>query len=154
MGFSGASGVSLPVSIADGGTGQITAAAALAALGGAPLPALELQAATPESGYALINGTGTVISWTAPNDGNMHRFQIVGALIVTSAETGGEVEILFTPPGGTQQSKVFASPNVAPGTYNTTIQAGTIGPGTTVLLSQATALTAGAASVTGEIWGS
>lgn len=118
------------------------------------VPPLQLQATTGIGGFALQNATPTILSWTAPNDGNMHRFQIVGTLIVTSAETGGEVEILFTPPGGTQQAKVFASPNVAPGTYNATIQAGTIGPGTTVLLSQVTALTAGAASVTGEIWGS
>ena len=52
---------------------------------------LELQIATPYIGFTLVNGTPDIITWTAPNDGQLHRFEIYARLIVSSDMTGGAI---------------------------------------------------------------
>lgn len=116
---------------------------------------LAKQAATAVTGYALANVTGTIISWTAPNDGNLHRFMIFCAQSVMSAETGGTVLVMCTNPDGTA-----ASHQLYPGGSGTgDIQQSNpftrmVKAGTTVSITQTTALTGGAATMWAEIWGS
>lgn len=126
--------------------------------GGGPVATLALTrlAATAAAGYTLVNGTGTVISWTAPNDGLLHRVIIFATIDVTVTEVGGRIAVGYTMPDG-----------VAGYTYN--LSAGSQGVGydyslftpaplivkanTTVTISQSTALTSGAAKLWAEIWG-
>ncbi len=120
------------------------------------LGGLALQATTGPAGYALVNGTGTVISWTAPNDGNMHRFLVTASQHVTSAETGGQMKITLTTPDGYTNGSItlynggsgtgFAPPSQVP--------VGLIEAGTAVIVTQTSALASGAAVLWAEIWGS
>lgn len=184
-------GITLPVSIANGGTGQAAAAAAYNALspmtttgdmeydsaGGtaarlpigtagqmlgmaAGIPAwaagLTLLATTGAAGYTLVNGTGNILTWTAPSDGALHRVLTFANKHVSSAETGGQVQITVTLPDGTPGTgQLFA------GSQGTGWQTASgvalwafIQAGSTVTIKQSTALTAGTSVLWAELWGS
>jgi len=112
---------------------------------------LSLQATTGLAGFALQDATPTIISWTAPNDGNLHRFIVICSLDVSSAETGGAVSLVCTPPGvGVQTTSLYAGGLGTGPAYNT--QQRLVQPGTTVTVEQSSALTGGAATVWAEIW--
>ena len=189
---SGGSGVSNPVTVAQGGTGQTTANAGFAAL--APMttagdllienatpvparlaigtvnetlgisgsslpawqPALTQQAATVVGGYTMINGTGTIISWTTPNDSGLHVSFVFLYMNVSSATTGGNLNLLWTDPGGSAQNQVILSGTQGGGPHAST-QPGyciiPVGANQTVSIQQSSAMTAGAAKVWAEIWG-
>lgn len=126
---------------------------------GGPLggPMLQLQASTGAGGFALQNGTPNIVSWTAPNDGALHRFVIFLYMFVTSATTGGAISIVFTDPGGNAQSPVILSATQGGGAHGTTSQGFEVifaKAGTTVTISESSAMTAGAATVWAEIWAS
>jgi hypothetical protein len=119
---------------------------------------LQLVETTGLAGFALQNATPNILQWTAPNDGKLHWMIIATYIRVTSAETGGQVGLSWTDP---------ASQGVTTGLINGGRSAGAqgsdssnwsvniaIAPGTTVTLSQLTALTGGAATVWAEMWAS
>lgn len=119
-------------------------------------PVLQRQVTTPPAGYTLVNGTGTVIAWTAPNDGVQHRVQLFASLSVTATETGGTIIVSYTAPDGTSTSHtVYAAGQIA---VDVIVQGAPfaiiVKAGTTVTLSQSAALTAGASVLFAEIWGS
>jgi hypothetical protein len=145
-----------PLPLTQGGTGlsEATAAALLAALGAAPLPSLQLQAATPVAGYTLVNGTGTIISWAVPNDGAMHRVMLIMEMQVSNAETGGQINFTFNDPGGNVHSRTTLAGGLGAGFQTPAAQLWTVQANQTVTLTQATALTVGAAVLRAEIWGS
>jgi hypothetical protein len=186
-------GVALPVSVANGGTGQATAAAGYSALspmttagdmeyevaagtaarlpvgsagqvlgvsGGEPawLAGMTQQSTTGVNGYALVNGTGTILSWSAPNDGQMHTAMIIGIVGVTSAETGGQVNVQYTDMTGSAQNFVLVASGQAVGSvaFNNGLNRTMIllPAGSTLAVVQSAALTAGTAKVWAEIWGS
>jgi hypothetical protein len=123
-------------------------------LGNASGP-LALQAATPVSGFALVNGTPNILTWAAPNDGKLHRVMIFATLQVTSAETGGVVEITYFNPGGNFDSDGVFSGNLGNGPYPlSNVFPLTIQAGSAFSIKQSSALTAGAATLWAEIWGS
>jgi heme/copper-type cytochrome/quinol oxidase subunit 2 len=117
-------------------------------------PPLQLQATTGLPGFTLQNATPTILSWTAPNDGNMHRLWIFGELLVSSTQTGGAVNLNIVDPTSTPRVRSIWSGNVAAGfgIPNNGAQV-TIAPGTAVTLVQ-TAQTAGASVLYAELWGS
>ena len=100
---------------------------------------------TAPGGFALQNGTPVILSWTAPNDGQLHQAFVSATLVVTVAETGGQVFARWTSLGAAQVQTAF-NPNVGVGGafYNVVAL---VDPGTTIHLDQNTALTAGAANV-------
>jgi hypothetical protein len=120
---------------------------------GTALPAL--VATTGVGGFALQNATPTILSWTTPNDGNMHRYTVFGVLYVTSAQTGGVIQSESALPSGaaTLFRTVVAGAN-ADGEYPFNSACITTGPNQTVTLQQTSAQTAGAATLWAEIWGS
>lgn len=136
----------------DAATGITVASGAVVAEGTA---LMQKMAATPVGGFALQNGTPTVISWTASNDGVLHRVMVMASLLVTSAETGGIVNLsgALPSPGGTANDALFNGGASAGSSmsYNPGV---VIAPGSTVSVVQATALTAGAAILWAEIWAS
>lgn len=116
---------------------------------------LKLVATTGPNGYVLQNGTANILTWTAPNDGQLHRFMVFSTLDVFSAETGGAIGINYTVPGGGAQSHTFYAAGLAPAVPTSPAFPGlapAISPGTTVTLTQSSALTAGAATLWAEIW--
>jgi len=116
---------------------------------------LAQQAATAAAGFALQNATPTIISWTAPSDGNLHRVQIFASMSVGSAETGGTVSYEGTnPDGSTFVHTLFTGGNAGPGEVQPSAQLRIVKAGTTVSIVQTSALTSGAATVWAEIWGS
>jgi hypothetical protein len=119
--------------------------------------ALGLLASTGPAGFSLVNGTPSIVSWTAPSDGQLHRVMIFANMDVTSGPgiTGGNVSCSFTLPDGTTASLAtitggqgFAGFNFSMFQPNMMVRAGT-----TVTVSQSSALTAGAAVVWAELWG-
>jgi hypothetical protein len=129
--------------------GNVTAASLTATTG------LNLLAATPEAGYTLVNSTGNIITWTAPNDGNLHRFQIFSALHVTSNETGGTIAVSYTLPDGTTTLPTLFTASQSAGAISpATTFLRLMAPGSTVTIEQTSALSAGAAVMWAEIWGS
>lgn len=113
-----------------------------------------LLAANAFAGFSLQNGTPTILSWAAPNDGVMHRVHVMGTQHVTSAETGGTVNATCTLPDGTTGTfQLFAS-GAGGGAHNLSFESYLIAPNTTFSVVQGSALTAGAAKVWFELWGS
>lgn len=117
-----------------------------------PPAALNKQAATPAAGFALQNATPTIIQWTAPNDGQLHRVEVFLTVNVSSAETGGGIQWTYTDPAGGTKSVNMNGGGQAAGSYHD-LDGGVVGAGTTVSISQSSALTAGAANAYAEIWG-
>lgn len=115
---------------------------------------LQLQKATPVAGVALINGTQTIVSWTAPNDGQLHRVVLFTTRDVTSGETGGAETVSLVAPDGTVGGYTLSGGNAPTGVTSGTTQSWIIKAGTAFTLTQSSALTAGAAIRWAEIWGS
>lgn len=119
-------------------------------------PTLAKQVSTPAAGYALVNSTGTIISWTAPNDGQNHRVTLFASLSVTSTETGGQIVCSYTAPDGTSTSHTVYSAGQA--ATDVIVQGSPfsiiIRAGSTFSLIQNTALSVGASVLFAEIWGS
>jgi hypothetical protein len=118
-----------------------------------PPAAQKLLASTPVAGYTLVNGTGTIFSWTAPNDGALHRVTIAINQIVTSIETGGATGLTnLTSPNGAVHSPGLNAGGAGAGLTQLTssffVQAGT-----TVTFAQTSALTGGAAILWADLWG-
>lgn len=117
---------------------------------------LAKQAATPVTGYTLINGTGNIISWTAPNDGQLHRVILIAMKSTSVAETGGLISVNFTAPDSSTGTPGTINGGTSPGFQFP--QNGTnfaiIKAGTTYTVQQASALTAGASTLWAEIWAS
>ena len=117
-------------------------------------PALALLATTGAAGFALQNGTPTIMTWTAPNDGALHRVIVIGELLVSSNETGGQVSMNFTDPGGTGGRAVtLVAAAQSTGLAAVAFSARTVEANTAVTVTQ-TALTVGAAILYAELWGS
>lgn len=114
-------------------------------------------ATTGTAGFTLTNGTPNIISWTAPSDGAVHMFVCVSVAHVTSAETGGTVQVIYQSPitGVTNHFTQILAGGLGTdtnGQTGTTIFA-LVQPGATVTVQQTVALTAGAATVYAELWG-
>lgn len=125
-----------------------------AAMAGLTLPPLAPQvpgvvATTGTGGFALTNGTGTIMSWTAPADGRLHNATWSLIQQVTSAETGGVVVT------GISGKYTIGNSFVGGSTTGWSSSGTTVAvlPGDTFVINQATALTAGAATVYGTILG-
>jgi hypothetical protein len=120
-------------------------------------PIMGLLAATPVAGFPLVNGTPAIITWTAPNDGQLHRVLVVANADVTVITVGGAVGIGLTLPDGTVvANSIFPATQAVGhlnigGAGNATFP---VKPGSTVTLSQTSALTSGAEVVWAELWGS
>lgn len=118
------------------------------------VPAMNLLASTGAAGYTLVNGTGTILSWTAPADGNMHRVLLMYSQHVTSAETGGLIQLATVTPDGGAHSYTVQGGGSGTGFSQGSQTTYMVQSGSTVTLSQTSALTLGAAVFWAEIWGS
>lgn len=130
-------------------TGKITGGSF--ATGSIPVPTV--VAATPLGGFALQNATPSIISWTTPNDGQLHAVELSAMLIVSTAQTGGAVIISCTIGGQVKQLTIYGGGAAAGVFAQVSVITVECDPNTTVSLLQQTALTAGAANVYAEFIG-
>jgi hypothetical protein len=117
---------------------------------------VQLQATTGLGGVALINGAQNILTWTAPNDGLMHRFAVYGNFTVTVNGVGGQVNASFTDPAGNAQSRDLQDTYTGAPAFVDFYVHGfwTCAPNTTVTVRQINALTSGAVTLYAEIWAS
>jgi hypothetical protein len=110
------------------------------------------------SGYALVNGTGTIFSWTPPNDGQLHHFLLDLFLLVTSNTTGGDISLTFWDPADfSAHTEIILGGTQSVGPHGTTLQGYSNIPvpgGKPVTLAQTSAMTAGAATLWADLLGS
>lgn len=114
---------------------------------------LSVQATTGTTGFTLANGTSTVLSWTAPNDGLLHRVLVHAGLHVTSTETGGAISLTITQPDGSIYPATMYAGGSGSGAVSGVTIAHPVKAGTAVVIAQSSALTAGAAIMWAEILG-
>lgn len=108
---------------------------------------LDNVATTGAAGYTLINGTGAALTYTVPSDGALHCLIVVGAVVVTSTMTGGQIQMVTTT-GGTAKTTTISAGSFSNGTVTTTSSSTIpVDAGSTVTINQSTALTAGAAKL-------
>ena len=117
------------------------------------VPTLKASTGQSGTGYALVNGTGAIISWQVPNDGQQHRFKIYASLDVTSSETGGQINVTWTYPNGSNDGAILASGGQESGNNAVNEIDRIVESGSVITVKQQTALTLGAAILWAEIWG-
>lgn len=111
-------------------------------------------ATTGVAGYTLVNGTGTIFTWTAPNDGLLHRVFLISIKHVTVNETGGAIIANMTlPDGAASQPTIFGGGSTTGGVQGN-YTARLMQAGSTITVSQSSALTLGASVAWIELWGS
>jgi hypothetical protein len=113
---------------------------------------LALQATTPVAGYTLINGTGTIISYTSPNDGAIHPVAVFGGVRVTSTETGGAIQLSYTYPDGSATTDSLNAGGAGAGHNLFTARLALIEANTAFQINQSSALSSGAAVAWAQIW--
>lgn len=112
-----------------------------------------LAASTPLTGYTLVNATNTtMLSWTSPNDGQIHRLTLVFILHVTSSETGGAIAFNSFVPDGTAIGAVPVSAGGVVTGFGQFQREQLVGPNVTSTVVQTTALTVGAAVAWAQFW--
>lgn len=137
-----------------GGSNVVITAANLAAGNAGLLGLPVVQATTGTAGYTLVNGTGTILSWTAPNDGLLHRAAVSGSLFASALETGGNISLLYTDPGGNANTTAVWAGGLN-GANAGTAKFVSVKAGTAVTLQQTVALSAGGPSTLwAELWAS
>lgn len=104
---------------------------------------LAVVARTPAAGIALVNGTPNLLTWTTPNDGQIHTFMVSGGSNTTVAATGGAIQIQWTTFGVVQITQIDAGGHGV-GIFQIFLSPRMADPNTQVVISQQTALTAGA----------
>ena len=114
-----------------------------------------ITAETSATGVTLINGTQTILSVTAPNDGKVHILLAASSIkTVSSAITGGATGFRWKAlPTTTQTGGTTANTSVSRYTQNVISNniAMLIKPNTVASFVQSTAMTAGAAKVYAKI---
>jgi hypothetical protein len=119
------------------------------------VPALEVQSSTGIDGFTLQDATPTILSWTVPNDGNMHNCMLFGEVVVSSDTTGGAISINYLDPaGGSRTFTAFAGSYASTGAKSQSagVQL-SVAPNQTVTVTESTAQSAGAAIFYGTLWG-
>lgn len=114
---------------------------------------LQNVASTGTTGYTLVNGTGNILTWTAPNDGQMHRVVVIGQVKVTTNQTGGAIGLTFTYPDGSSSATGSVNGGGSNAGYHGLANVVfLVAPNTTVTLAQTSAQSAGAAIGWFELW--
>lgn len=133
--------------------GNVTAASFATGAPGSAAATLAKVAATAAAGHALVNGTGSFLTWTAPNDGSNHRALLFLQSFASSGVAGGQVNVTATDPAGNAVNLTALSNNPSAGPHTPGLTTVILEAGTTVSIVQQTALTAGTVTVWAEIWG-
>ena len=112
-------------------------------------------ASTGTTGFALQDATPIILSWTAPNDGNLHYVAGISVLVdCTAAATGGALAVVAYGVGGiTSVADQISAGGFSVGQTIAYEKPIALPPGQLVMLKQSGALTAGNVTVYADIWG-
>jgi hypothetical protein len=116
---------------------------------------LSLGASTGADGWTLTDSgsyPAEIISWTAPNDGALHRVLVAGILQVTSADTGAEISADWTLPNGDANSNWSLYVTSEPTGIKQLLSWFYVQANTTFTVNQQAALTGGTATAWIELW--
>lgn len=102
--------------------------------------------------FVEVNNTVTLFSAATPNDGKQHMLILVGYVIVTVAQTGGTLVFTWNENGTLPNATVDPGGHAAAGTFPFTSVVTVADPFTNCALNQTTNLTAGAATVTYQLF--
>lgn len=116
--------------------------------------ALNLAASTPVAGFALVNGTPNILSWQAPNDGQLHDVLVMTSETANGAATGGAVGLTLTAPDGTVGTPQIYGGTPGAGFHNASFVTYVIQAGSTFQVNQTSALTAGVCTLWARLWAS
>lgn len=116
--------------------------------------ALNLVASTPVAGFALQNATPTILSWTAPSDGQLHDVLVMTTETANGAAVGGAVGLTLTAPDGTVGTPQIYGGTPGAGFHNASFVTYIVQAGSTFQVNQTSALTAGIATMWARIWAS
>jgi hypothetical protein len=112
---------------------------------------------TGVNGFAEQNGTPNIGAvWNVPNDGAAHSFIVIGQVHCTVAATGGVINVTYTQPDGNPQTTQLDPGSRGVGTFGLGsggILSRQVQPGSTVQISQGSALTAGTVQLFAALWG-
>lgn len=107
----------------------------------------------PSAGIALINGIQTLLTYFVPNDGRNHVFLLMGMTNVSSAETGGAIQVAYsTPVTGAVTGTPDAGGNASTGPNGWNVVWRFATPGSLITVTQSSALTAGGAIAYCQLW--
>jgi hypothetical protein len=113
-----------------------------------------LQATTGSSGFTLLDSTPTLLTWSVPNDGQVHRVIVLGELVVTTTQAGGEVQLVFNDPAGNSRTESMWAGGLGVGANKVNGNcAFMVGPDQTITLEQTSDQTSGSAIAYVDLWG-
>lgn len=116
-----------------------------------------LLATTGTAGYTLLSSgsvPATILTWTTPNDGLMHRVLVYAMQHISSSETLGAIDVSFTAPDGTSDTTFLIQTGLSSGYKNALSPFFVDGNGGTITVIQQSLLTGGAGVLWCEMWGS
>jgi hypothetical protein len=101
----------------------------------------------------LVNGTPVLLSYTIPNDGRHHSIVGYFGLEVATTMTGGQVQVHFQDgaTGYTYTGNLYAGGAVGPAIYGSSLVM-RLSPGSSITITQTTALTGGSATINMAIY--
>lgn len=102
------------------------------------------------AGFALKSAAGSILSWTAPDDGVPHRVVVSANLAVSGLMVGGAIAMSCTLPNGQAYGPAIFAGGLTLGTYAFPMTAYFIQPGSVITLNQSSALISGAAAMWAE----
>jgi hypothetical protein len=122
----------------------------------ANLHGLKLTDTSGVGGYALQDTEPVaILTWTAPDDGELHQVMLGGALEVTEAQAGGQILLEYTlPDGATVNNQVDAGSHASTGLFYWVLCILPVQAGSTVTLWQTESMTAGTATAWVYFWAS
>jgi hypothetical protein len=102
---------------------------------------------------ALVNGTQDIVTWTAPNDGNLHSVIFTYRENCTANETGGQIYVMvYDSANNVVCGSQVSGGGTFSGQYIRSTEAPAIRPGERVALYQYTPVSAGAMTIYAELW--
>lgn len=121
-----------------------------------PAGELKKRVTTGAAGFTLQNATPTILTYNVPADGNLHSFFLASVLVVSSAQTGGVIQISFNPDGGATRNLFLYAGGLGAATYYNNdegiVPVLVAAPGTTITVSQQSAQTLGASKFYADLY--
>ena len=114
-------------------------------------PGVLLNVMNTQGGSGMAPSQQGLMSWTAPNDGNIHIVTIAALVDVVSTATGGQVTVSYHSGGHAISNQQLLAGSLATGQHFASLVIPVDGDGGQVLVFQNTAITGGEANFYGAI---
>jgi hypothetical protein len=104
-------------------------------------------------GVPLVNGSPVLLSYVVPSDGHYHSVMGIFSLEVATTMTGGQVQVRFVDgtTGYVYTGNIYAGNGTGPVIYGSSF-INRLSPGSSITITQSTALTAGQATINMSVY--